>query len=119
MAKANKWRGEAEIELAGKRYRLIPSFENLAEIEARTGEKFLTFLNRILSGEIGLRDAAMVLAACAEPGLSEEEAGDLVLKAGFYIASLKVFDFLSHALNTEVAEGKPQATDKTRKKRKR
>jgi hypothetical protein len=70
MGKANKQRGEGELVLAGKAYRLRPSHDALEAIEDETG-KSLIALVRMATGELTLRQVGIVGAELIRAGADE------------------------------------------------
>jgi hypothetical protein len=73
---ANPLRGEAELEVAGARLRLRPTFERLVAAEAELGPLF-ALVDRAADGRLGLGELAGLLWHC----LDERPAG--LERAGF------------------------------------
>lgn len=96
--KANPQRGEVALELSGKTYRLVPSYENLAKMEEEAGVSILDFAQRIHNRTIKIKDLAAVVSVTAEPEIDLEAAGRAILEEGLVKTIGPISKFFSNAL---------------------
>jgi hypothetical protein len=103
-AMANRLRGETDISLNGKSYRLRPTFAAIMEIEDRLGG-VVPLAARAAKGDFGLRDLAVViwatLNAVEDQRMSLEEVGAAVLGRGLAAVTPAVRDVLMQILGGE------------------
>lgn len=97
-AKPNVQRGEAVVELKGRRYRLVPSFENLAALEEAAGASLIDLATRLHQRTIRLSELATIIASTAEPEISRDAAGRALVEEGLVKVIGPVSKFLSAAL---------------------
>ena len=96
--KANPHRGEVALELSGKTYKLVPSYENLAKLEDEAGASILDYAQRIHNRTIKIKDLAAVVSATADPAIDLEAAGRGLLEEGLVKTIGPISKFFSNAL---------------------
>lgn len=110
----NKHRGEVEIMLDGKAYVMRPTFEAMAEIEAKTGHGMLYLATRTAEGDIGITEAAMIitaaLRAAGEPA-TVETVGPMIFRTGLIKVLAPVGEYLTNALTGGEPPGEAVAAD--------
>jgi hypothetical protein len=101
----NRERGEVAIVLGGTEYCLRPTFQALAEIEARAGVGLVPLARRFLEREFGLKEVLAVLGPAIEAGGAKPPAdlGDCVVRAGIANYFGPVSEFLTLALGGETS----------------
>jgi hypothetical protein len=74
--------GEVSIELEGVAYRLRPSFEAIAEIEAGTGRDLFDLLRQVEQGGLSLDHIGVIVAACIRAQAKvDKDTGMATIKA--------------------------------------
>ena len=120
MAKANKERGEDELVLAGKAYRLRPSHTALSTIELATGKSLIELVRAGNAGaiklaELGVVGGELIRAGAAEDdsmarSVSDERISELILEEGLAPAtSILTLLLLSAATGGRTASGEVKA----------
>lgn len=61
----NRWRGETEVELLGRTYRVRPTIDAVLRVEGRTERGILGIARDLARGEVGLTTTAAILHAGA------------------------------------------------------
>lgn len=64
----NKERGEETLEVGGELYRLVPTFEAMANVEGLTGEGIFAVGNRAYSSASKFSDVVAIVHACMYQG---------------------------------------------------
>ena len=75
---ANVRKGEVEVEFAGKTMTMRATFDCMTRIEQQAGENIVPLLARFIQGNIGYRDASIIICEGLRAG---SEAGAVNLKA--------------------------------------
>lgn len=75
---ANARKGEVEVEFDGKTMTMRATFDCMTRIEQQTGERLVPLLTRFTQGDLGYRDAAIIITEGLRAG---SEAGGANLKA--------------------------------------
>tara|TARA_B100001939_G_scaffold324295_1_gene316155 strand:+ start:1449 stop:1784 length:336 start_codon:yes stop_codon:yes gene_type:complete len=98
------------LSLAGRDYRLKPSFQAIMDMEERLGG-VIALAIKASEGDIGLKDLTVVVWATMEERLPFAEVGELLLEAGLSHVTPAVRDLLSLCLSggkeMASAPGKP------------
>jgi hypothetical protein len=96
----NRERSEVTIVLGGKEYCLRPTFQALAEIEARAGVGLIKLMRRFVDHEFGLKDVLAVLGPAIEAGGVKPpvDLGDRIVETGIANFFGPVSEFLALAL---------------------
>ena len=106
-AVANRHRGDVEIELAGRRFLLRPTFAAIAEIEERSGQGLIALARRLAAGDIRITDVATIvtagLRAAGEPA-KRETVGEMVLDSGLGALAPAVGAFLRVAISGSISD---------------
>ena len=112
---ANKLRGEVEIELAGEKWDLRPTFEALSNIESKLLKSIPDIVQELRRGDIRFMTAAIIIwegligANGGRPPLSKtrsgkslryEEVGEMIVSDGLVrvVAHENIVLFLLHGL---------------------
>lgn len=112
MGKANPHRGEVCLALGGRDYKLVPSYANLAAIEAGCGVGLIQFTRNLTTKGYNLTSLARIVSEAAEPEITLEDAGAAIIKGGIVTVAEAVTRFLTQALlggeegNVPAAKGK-------------
>ena len=110
----NKHRGEVEITLDGKAYVMRPTFEAMAEIEAKIGHGILWLATRASEGDIGITEVAVIIAAglkaAGEPATADT-VGPIVFRTGLVKVLVPVGEYLTSALMGGEPPGEAEAAD--------
>jgi hypothetical protein len=106
---ANRLRGEVDITLGGRSYRLRPTFAAIMDIEERLGA-VVPLAVRAAKGDFGFRDVTVViwatLNAVEGQSMTMDEVGNAVLAQGLAAATPAVRVLLTHILGgDEAADG--------------
>lgn len=110
MVKVNKERGEAALDLGGKTYRLVPTYTNLVALEEATGMGLIEMVQKHDDQSLRVNDLAKALSIVAEPEISEEGAGEAIVKGGIVDVMNSLSLFLIIALTGGGADtGKKKA----------
>jgi hypothetical protein len=120
MPKANPERGEDELVLAGKKYRLRPSHAALLAIENGTGRSVIELVRSGNAGglrlaELGMIAAELIRAGAAEDdgmtrGVADDRISELILEEGLAPAtSVLTLCLLSAATGGRTASGELKA----------
>lgn len=112
MGKTNPHRGEVSLSLAGRKYKLVPTYASLSAAEEACGMGLIQLTRRLSTDGCRLSDLAGILAAVAEPEISVEEAGAAITKAGIAKAAEAIAQFLVQALLGGAEGNAPAATGK-------
>lgn len=96
--KANPHRGEVALELSGKTYKLVPSYENLVKMEDEGRASILDYAQRIHNRTIKINDLAAIVSSTAEPKIDVETAGRALLEEGLVKTIGPISKFFSNAL---------------------
>lgn len=98
-AAANPLRGEADLTIAGRTFRLRPSFENLVAAEAELGSLF-ALVERASDGVLTLAEIAALLWHCLDAAErpAREAVGEAVLAMGLLAAIKPVRAVLAQVL---------------------
>ena len=107
---ANKYRGEHTLELAGKTYKLRPSYDAIVEMEDATGHSLMELTLKADGQRLRLPQAAAVSVALIKAGatdpltaaVSAERIGQLIYEEGL----VKVVIRLTLCLNDAVTGGR-------------
>ena len=101
----NRERSEVTIVLGGKEYCLRPTFQALAEIEARAEIGLVPLARRFIEREFGLKDMIVVLGPAIEAGGAKPPADLSAMVVGAGIANYfgPVAEFLALALGGAAA----------------
>lgn len=89
MSGANPLRGEAELRVAGERYRLRPTFAALISAEAELGPLF-ALVERAADGGLRLDELAALFWHCVDARpetLTREAVGEAVVGSGLVAAA--------------------------------
>ncbi|MFN3864413.1 MAG: gene transfer agent family protein [Erythrobacter sp.] len=99
---ANGLRGECDFMIAGRHYRLRPSFEALVLAEAELGSLF-ALVERAAQGALTLAEIAALLWHClpAETRPDRDSVGQAVLAMGLVNATRPVRAILAQVLQGE------------------
>jgi hypothetical protein len=122
-AKANAARGEHEIELAGRKYRLRPSHEAIEAIEQATGHALLALVRLANGSELKVRELGIIGAELIRAGaedeltksVASEKIGEMIYEQGVIGATMRFLLCLSDAASggrTASGEAKPVAGPK-------
>jgi len=105
----NRARGEVCLRLAGRDFRLRPTFAALAETETMAGCGLVVLARRFLDGSYGIRDVVAVLLPALKAGgaVMEGEVGDLVLDSGLLAVAPACAALLAAALGPGEATANP------------
>lgn len=95
---ANEYRGEKTLTLGGKDYKLVPSYANLAAVEAANGCGILELTQRIAARQVRTAELVSVVVCCAEPAIEENAAGEAMWNDGLITVMGDVTTFLTNAL---------------------
>jgi hypothetical protein len=82
---ANSFRGELEIELAGVKYTLRPSFQGLLEIEDKCGCGIMELVHYVSQGKITTKQSVGIIYGGIIGGggvIDYSELGDLCVEQG-------------------------------------
>lgn len=108
---ANKERAETEISLAGKKYKLRPTFEALCEIEDKAGVGIPGLVLQFRDKKVGYKQISAIifggLFGAGNSSLSFEEIGKLVMDEGINKFVLPCGLFIVGAMNPPVDESAP------------
>ncbi|MBF0270318.1 MAG: gene transfer agent family protein [Alphaproteobacteria bacterium] len=98
----NPFRGEIEIEIAGRKAKLRRSFACLLEIEDGLGLGLVPLSARFMARSFGLREVAVIvqagLRAAGENPPAFADLGEKILQTGLMKFSAPLSDFLLGAL---------------------
>jgi hypothetical protein len=118
MAKANPERGEDELVLAGKAYKLRPSHDALKAIELATGRSIIELMRSgnagaIKLGELGVVGGELIRAGADDDmvrSVSDDRISELILEEGLAgpISTLTLC-LLSAATGGRTASGEAKA----------
>lgn len=98
---ANELRNEVEVELAGKKLLLRPTFGCLLEIESRTGKSIMQLVREIEGATLSIKDTVIIYeeaTKAAERPLTSEEVIDLIQQVGIVDIQTATVDFFTKAL---------------------
>jgi hypothetical protein len=120
MGKANKERGEDELVLADKAYRLRPSHTALSTIEGTTGKSLIELVRAGNAGamklsELGVIGGELIRAGAAEDdsmtrSVSDERISEMILEEGLAPAtSILTLILLSAATGGRTVSGEVKA----------
>lgn len=115
---ANKHRGEIEIELGGKKLKLVPAFDGLVEAEDKSGKGLNEMLNDFHAKRVGIKTiAALIYGGLIGAGTFDytfERVGSLVLQRGVnrFIPQLGSFLLAAMNLGGDEDEGKQEPAEK-------
>lgn len=115
---ALKTRGETEITLAGRTYKLKSSFQALAAIEQTLGLGIFQVANRIKKADMRISDVAVCViqfaTAAKEKKLDADAIGEALFQEGYIMKAGPVVQLLMEAISAGVEEipGGPKATEK-------
>ncbi|MFD2206638.1 gene transfer agent family protein [Kiloniella antarctica] len=113
----NKIRGEVPITLDGNKYKLVPSFECLCEIEADTGKGIVALARKVFANDFTLSEITAIITrglnAAGEPAIFDK-VGPMVVGAGVLSDDIQtpVRAFFNHAITggqIKSAEGNEKA----------
>lgn len=109
----NKWTGEKEIEIDGRAFLMRPSFEAIVEIESIVDGSMVEVFERFGKGKPTTKDVAAIYYACAkagrkshaEPVVSFQEWGSIVLRRGLMNVAADAFNLVAYVLSGDESEG--------------
>jgi hypothetical protein len=113
----NSIRGEVPITLDGNKYKLVPSFECLCEIEADTGKGIVALARCIYASDFTLSELTAIITrglnAAGEPA-TFDKVGPMIVATGVLTNEIQtpVQAFFNHAITggqTKSAEGNAKA----------
>lgn len=110
MGKANPHRGEVNLSLGGRDYKLVPTYANLSAVEEGCGMGLIQFARKLTTDGYQLTDLARILAAVAAPEISVEDAGEAIIRGGVVKVAEAVTRFLTQALLGGEEGNAPAAT---------
>ncbi len=88
----NKYRGELEISLKGKKYKTKLSLDSIVRIETALGKSILEVANDLMNSRMKMTDVITILTQAIRGGgndLTEKEIGRIVFDIGI-VESFKV-----------------------------
>jgi hypothetical protein len=113
----NSVRGEVPITLDSNRYKLVPSFECLCEIEADTGKGIVALARSVYASDFTLSEITKIITrglnAAGEPA-TFNTVGPMIVASGILSENIQapVRAFFNHAITggqTKSAEGNAKA----------
>ena len=110
----NKHRGEMIVEVDGKEYQLVPTFEALAEIEARSGMGIIRLAHQMWENNARVVDLAAIIYGGVlghlEPKTIEDmpwtfrSLQELVVKQGVFKLVPECLEFITEAVSGQSKE---------------
>ncbi len=118
MSEPNAVRGEFEFEIGGRRFVMVPRFQNIARIEAGLGRP----LFQAASAGLTVAELAMIIDTLAKPEkprLSRDDIGDMILDSGGVVAVAPLIERLVNRVvmggqtdpGGDAGNGNPRASD--------
>ena len=110
----NKQRGDVAVTIGGQEYVLRPTYQALAEIEARTGVGLVALAGKFMNRDFGVVEAVAIISA-GIAGSGEKppkDLGDQIIGQGVLQLAGPILAFLTNGLTGDQegkAEGAPQA----------
>ncbi len=109
---ANNVRGEIDIKLGNETFCLAPTFDAIVRIEASLGKGLQQLVQESHGGRAGVRDAAVIIAACASAGgqqVTEAEVGEQLMSAKLVDVWARLREFLTAAIVGPTEKNAPAA----------
>ena len=107
-------RGEITLTLDGEDYTLRPTFDAIRAIETGLGVNLLPLVMRMQNQDVGVRDAAVFVTACARAGgheVSESEIGARLMGADLVAVWVSLLAMLTDVVTGGTEKNEPAAAE--------
>lgn len=109
---ANKFRGEVEVELGGKKLLLRPDFTGLVEAEELSGKGLNEMAGDFARGKMGIKTAAALvyggLVGAGNGDYTFKQIGEMIQKHGLQRFTVELGRILFAAMNIESKDEKKE-----------
>ncbi len=108
-------RGEITLTLDGEDYQLRPTFDAIRAIETGLGVNLLPLVMRMQNQDVGVRDAAVIVTACARAAghkVSEAEIGARLMGADLVAVWVALLAMLTDAVTGGTEKNEQAAVER-------